>query len=287
MEQLGLGIGWRPEIADAVEELASAEGPERVRWVEVVAENICPGHLPDSLVRLRGRGVTVVPHGVSLGLGGAERPDPQRLAALAERAEALGAPLVTEHIAFVRAGGAATGSPRLEAGHLLPVPRSRDALEVLVENVRIAQDSLPVPLALENVAALFGWPDDDMGEGAFLAELAGRTGVKLLVDVANLHTNRVNRGEDPVEALDALPDGALAYVHVAGGAERDGIWHDTHAHPVPGPVLEVLEALCERHRPPGVLLERDDDFPPLPELAGELRSVRRVLERSGRSSRVG
>ncbi|MFJ1748406.1 DUF692 domain-containing protein [Streptomyces sp. NPDC088116] len=269
--QLGIGIGWRPEIADAVEALPGVD------WVEAVAENLCPGHLPDSLVRLRERGVTVVPHGVSLGLGGADRPDAQRLRDLAERAEALGSPLVTEHIAFVRAGGALTGSPVLEAGHLLPVPRTWDALRVLCENVRIAQDSLPVPLAAENIAALISWPGEELSEGQFLAELVERTGVRLLIDVANLHTNHVNRGEDPAKALDELPVEAIAYVHVAGGIERDGVWHDTHAHPVTRPVLDVLAQLRSRVAPPGVLLERDDDFPPAAELAGELTVIRETI----------
>ncbi|MDX2811283.1 DUF692 domain-containing protein [Streptomyces sp. PA03-5A] len=272
---LGTGIGWRPEIAAAVEALAEAG---RVDWVEAVAENVCPGHLPDSLLRLRERGVTVVPHGVSLGLGGAERPGADRLTALAQRAQALGAPLVTEHIAFVRGGGELTGSAHLEAGHLLPVPRTRDTLDVLCENVRIAQDALPVPLALENIAALVAWPDEEMSEGAFLAELVERTGVRLLIDVANLHTNHVNRGEDPLAALDALPVHAIAYVHVAGGVEKDGVWHDSHAHPVPEAVLDVLAALYERACPPGVLLERDDDFPAGGELARELAAIRRVVD---------
>ncbi|MET9696569.1 DUF692 domain-containing protein [Streptomyces sp. NPDC006529] len=268
---LGVGIGWRPEIADAVERLPDLD------WVEVVAENICPGHLPASLLRLRERGTTVVPHGVGLGLGGADRPDPARLAALAERAVALGAPLVSEHIAFVR-----TSSPALEAGHLLPVPRTRDALDVLCENVRIAQDALPVPLALENIAALIRWPGEELTEGQFLAELVERTGVRLLIDVANLHTNRVNRGEDPLAALDAVPLEALAYVHVAGGVERDGVWHDTHAHPVAPVVLDLLAELRARVDPPGVLLERDDDFPAEAELAGELSAVRAVVRGAGR-----
>ncbi|MFK8911000.1 DUF692 domain-containing protein [Streptomyces sp. YS-3] len=280
--ELGIGIGWRPEIADAVERLPGVD------WVEVVAENLCPGHLPESLVRLRQRGVTVVPHGVSLGLGGADRPDAGRLAELAERARALSAPLVTEHIAFVRGGGALTASPRLEAGHLLPVPRTWDALEVLCENVRIAQESLPVPLALENIAALVNWPDEDMTEGQFLAELVERTGVRLLIDVANLHTNRVNRREDPAKALAELPVEAIAYVHVAGGVEKDGVWHDTHAHPVGAEVLGVLAELVGRVAPPGVLLERDDAFPPEAELAGELSAIRGVLAeappRAGRTA---
>ncbi|WP_330173089.1 DUF692 domain-containing protein [Streptomyces sp. NBC_01498] len=278
---LGIGIGWRPEIADAVESLPGID------WVEAVAENLCPGHLPDSLLRLRARGVTVVPHGVSLGLGGAGRPDPKRLADLAERAEALDSPLVTEHIAFVRAGGALTASVSLEAGHLLPVPRTRDALRVLCENVRIAQESLPVPLAVENIAALINWPDKELTEGQFLAELVERTGVRLLIDVANLHTNHVNRGEDPATALDRLPVEAIAYVHVAGGVERDGVWHDTHAHPVSAPVLDVLAELRARVSPPGVLLERDDNFPPTAELAAELDMIRATLREPGWGSSQG
>ncbi|MFE9814507.1 DUF692 domain-containing protein [Streptomyces sp. NPDC005773] len=270
--ELGIGIGWRPEIADAVEALPGID------WVEAVAENLCADHLPASLVRLRERGVTVVPHGVSLGLGGADRPDAGRLAGLAARATLLGTPLVTEHIAFVRAGGARTASPVLEAGHLLPVPRTWAALDVLCENVRVAQDSLPVPLALENIAALISWPDEELTEGQFLAELVERTGVRLLIDVANLHTNHVNRGEDPAAALDELPVEAIAYVHVAGGVEKDGVWHDTHAHPVTAPVLGVLAELRSRIAPPGVLLERDDDFPPAAELAGELDTIRATLE---------
>ncbi|MFF0434529.1 DUF692 family multinuclear iron-containing protein [Streptomyces sp. NPDC004327] len=269
---LGVGIGWRPEIADAVETLAGVD------WVEVVAENLCADHLPDSLARLRARGVTVVPHGVSLGLGGADRPDAGRLASLARKAEALGAPLVTEHVAFVRAGGPLTATPLLEAGHLLPVPRTRDALDVLCENVRIAQDALPVPLALENIAALISWPGEELTEGQFLTELVERTGVRLLIDVANLHTNHVNRGEDPAEALASLPVEAIAYVHVAGGLERDGVWHDTHAHPVPRPVLDILADLASRISPPGVLLERDDHFPQPRELAAELTAIRTTVE---------
>lgn len=274
MARLGAGIGWRPEIAGQIAELPGVD------WVEVVAENICPDHLPPELARLRERGVTVVPHGVGLGLGGADRPDPERLAALALRAETLGSPLATEHIAFVRAGGPLTATPRLEAGHLLPVPRTRDALDVLCENVAIAQDALPVPLALENVAAIVRWPDEELTEAQFLTELVERTGVGLLIDVANLHTNHVNRGEDPLEVLDGLPLQALAYVHVAGGVERDGVWHDSHAHPVPQPVLDLLAELCARTTPPGVLLERDADFPPAGELAAELAAIRSVVERA-------
>jgi uncharacterized protein (UPF0276 family) len=278
MGRLGAGIGWRPELADGIERLPDLD------WVEVVAEHVCldhADHLPDGLRRLRRRGVPVVPHGVGLGLGGAERPAPGRLAALGRLAQALDSPLVSEHIAFVRAGGPLTGTPRMESGHLLPVPRTRDALDVLCANVRIAQDALPVPLALENIATLIRWPDEELTEAQFLTELVERTGVRLLIDVANLHTNHLNHGTDPLAALAALPLEALAYVHVAGGVERNGIWHDTHAHPVPERVLEILGELCRLTEPPGVLLERDDAFPDIGELAGELARIREVVANGG------
>lgn len=261
-----VGIGWREEIDLTVERLTGVD------FVEVVAENVCVDHLPESLRVLRGRGVEVIPHGVGLGLAGADRPDPARLARLAGVAVALDSPLVSEHLAFVRAGG-------MEAGHLLPAPRTWDALEVVVENVRIAQDSLPVPLALENPATLLSWPDNELTEARFLSELVERTGVRLLIDVANLHTERVNHGLDPAAALAALPLEAVEYVHVAGGVERDGLWHDTHAHPVTAPILEVLDLLCALRRPPRVLLERDADFPSAPELAAELAEIRAVVTR--------
>ncbi|WP_422771720.1 DUF692 domain-containing protein [Plantactinospora sp. WMMC1484] len=262
---LGIGIGWRPEIDLTVERLPGVD------FVEVIAERLHPPRLPESLRLLHARGVPVVPHGVGLGLGGAEPPGRDRLAHLAACAEMLGSPLVSEHVAVVRAAG-------VEAEHLLPVPRTRDCLEVLVANVRLAQAALPVPLALENVAALFGWPDDELTEGEFLAELVGRTGVRLLVDVANLHTNRHNQAADPLRTLAALPADALAYVHVAGGYSRDGIWHDTHTRAPSEEIYRLLAELCALARPPGVLLEWDGDYPRDQVLADTLARIRRVVE---------
>lgn len=262
---LGVGLGWREEIDVVVEQLPGVE------WVEAVAENICPEHLPASIRLLRERGVPVVPHGVALGLGGAELPDRAGLARLARVAGALGAPLVTEHLAFVRSGG-------MEAGHLLPVPRTREALGVIAENVRIAQQELPVPLALENIAAHFAWPEDELTETEFLTELVERTGVGLLVDVANLHTRRVNLGSDARAEVADLPVEAIAYVHVAGGRLIDGVWYDSHEHPVSQPILELLADLCGRMAPPGVLLERDGNYPPPRRLAGELEAIRQVVQ---------
>ena len=268
-----LGLGWRREYASFV------LGQNRLGFVEVMAEGLGDGRrLPVALEAVRRRGMPVVPHGVSLSLGSAEPPDAHRLRSLAVLAESLDAPLVSEHVAFVRSGS-------LDAGQLLPVPRTRDALHVLVENVRIAQKTLPVPLALENVAALFEWPKAELDEADFLAELLEQTGALLLLDVANLYANGRNNGFDPVDVLDRLPLESVAYVHVAGGFEVDGVYVDNHAAPVPPGVLGLVEELAARCPQAPVMLERDREHPTDAELDAELDAI--VAARRAGCPRVG
>jgi uncharacterized protein len=272
VKHLGLGIGWRPELALPIDRRRD------LGFVEVLAEDLDPdGPLPAPVERLRERGLAVVPHGVSLSLGGAEPVDRGRLRALAWLAQRLDAPLVSEHIAFVRAGG-------VETGHLLPLPRTEAALEVLVANVRTAKEALPVPLALENIASLFEWPDAEMDEAAFLTEVVERADVMLLLDIENVYANACNHGYDPVAFLDRLPLERVAYVHVAGGVEREGLYHDTHTHALPAGVLDLLEELGRRVEVPGVMLERDGNFPTAAGLNAELDALAAAVAR-GREAR--
>jgi uncharacterized protein (UPF0276 family) len=267
--RLGLGMGWRPELAMLIEQRAD------LGFIEVLAEDFwSDGELPIAVETLRRRGVALVAHGVSLSLGGAELPDRERLNALARLARKLDAPLVSEHLAFVRAGG-------IESGHLLPLPRTRETLEIVVRNVRAAQAVLPVPLALENIATLFEWPGAEMDEAEFLTQVLERTDAWLLLDLANLHANSRNHHLDPAAFLARIPLERIAYVHMAGGVARaDGLYHDTHAHALPAAVLALLETLCARGSPPGVLIERDDRFPPDAELNAELDAISAMINRT-------
>lgn len=256
----GVGIGWRSEISGVIAQLD-------VAFCEVIAESLhgCGGPLPTGLAALRSRGVPVVPHGVSLSLGGADGVDESRIGHLASCVAALDAPLASEHIAFVRADG-------VEAGHLLPVPRTREQLDVLVANIARVQDGLPVPFAVENIAALFDWPDAEFTESEFLTELVERTGVFLLLDVANVYADALNRRRDPAAELARLPTERLAYCHVAGGREFDGRYHDTHTDPVPDAVLALVEQLASRVDVP-FLLEIDGGFPPAADLFAQLDAI--------------
>ena len=266
---LELGIGWRPELALSIARDASID------FVEIVAENFSPAETPLPLEQLAERGVKIVPHGISLSLGGADRVSSKRLSHLARLAEKLDAPLVSEHFAFVRAGG-------LEAGHLLPLARTNEALDLLVENILAAKAALPVPLALENIATLFEWPEAEMDEATFITEALERTDTLLLLDVSNLYANARNHRLDTMEYLDRLPLERIAYVHTAGGISRNGLYHDTHAHAIPEGALDLLVELCSLAEAPAVMLERDDHFPEWSELAGELEAIAEARLRGAR-----
>lgn len=140
----GVGIGWRVEVAADL--LAS---PATADLVEVVAEACFTSPASRREAIAVSRIWPVVPHGVKLSLGSAEGIDLDRARRLGALARDLGAPAITEHIAFVRSGGR-------EIGHLTQLPFTRDAIRAVAANVAAARRVLPdVPLHLENAAWTF------------------------------------------------------------------------------------------------------------------------------------
>jgi len=260
----GVGIGWRPELATDL--LAR---PGAVDLVEVTAE-ACGVAGARREARAIAEAWPVVVHGVKTSLGSAEGIDRDRARKLGEIAREVRAPCVSEHVAFVRAGG-------VEIGHLTGVPFTREAVAVLARNVAAARRLLPdVPLLLENVAWSFRWPDDVLDEGDFHREVTESTGCDLLLDVGNLYANARNAGRDPCELLARYPLDRVAMVHVAGGVFEDGFYFDTHAHPVPDAVLDLVARVLASTGDVPLVLERDAAFPPFVELDAELSRLASV-----------
>lgn len=254
-----IGIGFRPELAHFIANRTD------IRFVEIVAEDFLHIQcIPQILRDLKRRGVAVIPHGVSLSLGGAEAVDKRKVKHLRALAEYFDSPFVSEHIAFVRAGN-------LDSGHLLPVKRTAAMLEVICENIRHAKEILgSVPLVLENIASTFEWPDAEMSEAEFVSAILENTDCGLLLDLSNLFANSHNLNFDATQYLETLPLARLEYVHMAGGVFKNGLYHDSHCHPLRQQSIKLLSQLKKMCAVPRVMLERDDKFPPNTELEQEL-----------------
>ncbi len=259
------GIGWRPELALAIARR------ETLDFVEIVADDFFDtARLPDALLEVVSRGVEVIPHCVSLSLGGAEQVDSSVIRKLDRVASLCKSRMVSDHLTFVRAGG-------INSGHLLPVAYTADEVEILVENIIVAKTHLQVPLALENIANLFTWPEAEYSESEFFAEVLNSADIQMLLDVSNLYANSQNHKFDPVKYLRCLPLKRLAYVHVAGGTVKNGLYHDTHGHSIPQGALDLLRELAGLVTIPAVMLERDSNFPKQEELYAELDAIQEAV----------
>jgi uncharacterized protein len=155
-------------------------------------------------------------------------------------------------------------------------------VEILARNVAEVRKAIGVPLLLENITSPFLVPGGEMDEAEFLAEVLDRTGCGWLCDVTNLYTNAVNLGPGLGETLDRWPWDRAVQLHFAGGHWHDGALVDSHAHPTPPEVWDVLDAALARAPVRGVILERDEDLPPFLELLDELERARAIGRRHGR-----
>jgi hypothetical protein len=244
-----LGIGWRPQLA------LSISRRKDLAFVELMAEDFGSESGPSTpVVQLMERGMEVALHSTALSLGGAQLPNDRTLNRLSQLAEQTCAFVVSDHVAYVR-------SEKFESGHLLPIERSKEMLEVIADNIAQAKARLGTPLALENIATFFEWPHAEMSEQQFITELLNRSDTGLLLDLSNLFANSVNHCFDAIEYLQALPLERLSYVHLAGGTFVDGVYHDTHCGLVPSAALGLLRQLCRLTRVPRVMIEIDDHFP--------------------------
>lgn len=195
-------------------------------------------------------------HDIGLSLAGPESPDLAHLAAIRRLCDRFDPFRVSEHLAGSRLGQ--TGLP-----DLLPFPRNNHLLRQIVRNIDKTQSELGREILIENPSHDMPLAGHDWAETEFLAEIARRTGCRLLLDLSNVHVSAMNLGFRALDYVDAFPAEAVAEIHLAGcfADERRGIVIDSHGSPVPAPVLGLLDHFTERHGPRPVLIEWDNNIP--------------------------
>jgi uncharacterized protein (UPF0276 family) len=262
MTAVTAGLGLKPQHFDEAERCA-APGV----WFEVHAENYTVDGGPRLawLERIRARHPVSL-HGVALSLAADAPPEPrqlERLAALVERIEPM---LVSEHLAWSTWRGAYRPD-------LLPVPRTVEARQRVIDNIQRVQDRLRRRIALENPSHYLAFDDHGCDEVEFLVEIARRSGCALLLDVNNVHVSANNLHYSAGEVIDAIPADLVAEIHLAGHGEDPtlgaALLIDTHDAPVAPAVWALYERLVARIGPRPTLIERDDHIPPFDELLRE------------------
>jgi hypothetical protein len=268
---LGVGLGFRePFRAD----LFLRRGA--VDFLEITADHYLDATpAKERELALLAEHFTLIPHGLDLSPGSAEGLDFKYLKKLARLIEKLNPPWWSEHIAFTHAGG-------IPIGHLAPVPFSREAVETIARNVARVREFISTPLILENITYLLAVPGGEMDEAQFLSEVLAETDCGLLLDVTNLHINAANHSYEVDEFLSRIPLERVTQLHFVGGQRHGAWWIDSHSHPTPAGVWEVMEKVLARAPVKGAILERDENLPLFSELAAEMARARELGRKYGR-----
>lgn len=265
----GFGLGLRRDHYDDF-----LTGGVAVDFVEVISENyMVDGGNPLSVLERVRADIPVALHGVSLSPGsahGLDREYLERLRQLADRIEPL---WISDHVCWTR-------TTAHNSHDLLPMPYTRESLQVMADNVAAAQDALDRPLVLENPSSYMQFPNDEMTEWEFIAELVSQTGSFLLLDLNNVVVSAHNHGFSPDEYIGGLPLDRVVQLHLAGHTDGD-IKIDTHDAPIDDATWVLYARVIGMLGDVAVMIERDDNIPPLPVLLDELDLARDLFTSRG------
>ncbi|MCW1922868.1 DUF692 domain-containing protein [Luteolibacter arcticus] len=258
--ELATGIGLRVPHYNHI----LSEKPA-VGWFEIISENymVEGGRALAVLERILDQ-YRVVQHGVGMypgDAGGVKFDHLRRLKRLVRRTKT---PWLSDHLCW----GSVDGSMSHD---LLPIPFTFEAARKTAENLRITQDFLEVPLAMENVSSYGEFNGNEMTEWEFLAEVAELADVGILLDVNNIYVSSVNNGFDPMAYVNFVPPERVAQIHIAGHSRYERFIVDTHDHPVIDPVWKLYERAIERCGPVATLLEWDGRIPSFDEVWTEAK----------------
>ena len=276
----GAGLGFRREL---LPELRAAD-LSGIDFFEIAPENWAAigGRSAKNLKSFTER-FAFVCHGLSLSIGSSDNLDVELLKRTKAFMATHGIGLYTEHLSWCSHDG--------HLYDLLPIPCTAEAVHWVADRIKRAQDILGMRIGMENASYYFAPPGAEMQEQEFISAILAEADCLLHLDVNNVYVNSRNFGFDPKAYIDALPLERVCYLHVAGhDAEADGFLVDSHGAPVIDPVWQLLDYAYDRLGARAALipacLERDFNFPPLPELLTELRIIRGKQEQHRPAERL-
>lgn len=275
-----VGLGWRADLAAGI-----FSHLDCIDLLEVIADDFfdVPCREVRALRTLASQ-VSVVLHGVGMGLASSVRVENKRLENMARLVDRVRPQFWSEHLAFVRAGG-------IEIGHLAQPPRTADTVEGAAENLARATAMVGGKPIMENIATLIDPPGSTLSESAWISGILASGDCDLLLDLHNVYANGLNHGYDPKAFLRQIPPERFRAIHIAGGkfiSAPDGRPRllDDHLHDVPDPVYDLLEeAATLSPNPLTVILERDGAYPSMDCLLAQIDLARQALAR-GRARRI-
>lgn len=274
--ELGVGIGYRTELHDGI-----FAHQDEIDWLEIVTDRYlgAPDH---PQLRLLRESFVLITHGLEMSIGSQSPLDTDYLEAVADIADAVDAPWVSDHLCFTREDG-------ISLHNLTPVFRTPERAREVASRAQAVQERLGRPFLLENISYYVD-PPSEMTEPEFLTAVLEQCDCGLLLDLNNITVNAANHGFDPYAYLQALPLDRVVQIHLAGnspGPAPDGIETDKHDGAVGDDVFALLEYVESQTHVRAAMIERDQNFPDrFDDIADELRLARLILAKGATARQV-
>lgn len=267
--QGAIGVGYRRKMTDALLD-GSDIHPD---FVELAPENwIDVGGTWKRRLDKIAEKYPILCHGLSLSIGSPDPLEMDFIKKLKAFLDEYDVPVYSEHLSYSKCDNA-------HLYDLLPIPFRQDAVDHIVERIKIVQDALERPLVLENVS-YYTPVAAEMTEVEFINAIVRESDCKLLLDVNNVFVNAHNHQYEARQFIDAMPLDSVAYMHMAGHKQiQPDLIIDTHGSAIIDPVYELFDYTTARTKPVPVLLERDFNIPEMHELDGELSRMREIASK--------
>ena len=265
----GVGIGLRtPHITELIQQ------PHSVPWLEILSDNfIHQSGLDAALLDEICAQYPVTLHGVNLSLGGTAPLDIDYLTALKTLATRTQAAWVSEHLCFCHQGSQ-------HSHDLLPLPYTASTVQHLAARIGQTQDILGQRILIENVSAYLNYSASEMTEGEFLAEIIQQADCYCLLDLNNLYVSAHNLGTDIPALIKQIPFDRVKEIHLAGFEDQGSLLLDVHNNPVAEPVWDLYRQIQPQLPDVPVLIEWDNDIPPLNTLLEQAAIAEQIRQSS-------
>lgn len=264
MKQNSFGLGLRFQHYQYI-----FDNKPKVDWFEIISENFMDtdGRAKTNLGKIKEL-YPIVMHGVSLSIGTVDPLNSEYLTKLKKLIRWANPLWISDHLCW-------TGVAHKNTHDLLPVPYTEEALKHIVERIRLVQDFLEMPIALENPSTYLEFKNSEMAEAEFMARMVEESGCNLLLDVNNIYVTCYNHGLDAKKYIDALPLNKVQQIHLSGHSNKGTHIIDTHDDYVIDEVWNLYKyVLNKAGRVPNTMVEWDDNIPEFSELFSELQKAK-------------
>lgn len=266
---LGCGLGLRsPYYQDILDTLP------QIDWFEIISENYlnCGGLPFSTLLKIREH-YPIVMHGVSLSIGSTDPLNWDYLNKLKHLASRIEPAWISDHCCW-------TSVNQINTHDLLPLPYTEEALYHTAQRIKQVQDFLGRQLVIENVSSYISYTHSMMSEWEFLNKLTKEADCLLLLDINNIYVSSVNHNYDPKVFINEISNERVQQFHLAGHMNKGEYIIDTHDAPIIDEVWGLYKFALQKYGKISTLIERDDKFPPLSELLGEVEQARNMIDLS-------